>query len=932
MISFATPALLLSLIVLPAIWYLIRIVPPKPNEIIFPPLILLQSLKSAVQTPAHSPWWLTLLRLVLASLLIFALAGPSWNNKRILNGASGPVLLVMDVSWSTADEWETRLRIARDIIDEADQNSRHIALLTTAMQSPLQTGFAGAHKLINVLATLTPEPLPANRKAFAQLLATNTKREDPFSEIAWISDGHDDETQLDFENFDGNVHIWTARSTNPAITDVSNGAEGMKIEVTRATGQSKFDTTITGNDQDGRTIASTRIVLNQGQLTGTAILTIPLELRNEIASLSLKDQKTAGSLYLLDGRWSRRKAGILPGSQVREDQPLLSAAHYISNALAPVATLLSTNESEPYAAFLDMVENRPSLLLAPDMTDLSDALVEDLKVWISNGGTLVRFAGDATVSAPHDELMPVKLLGRSRTLGGALTWEQPRSFAGFEKHSPFAGLPVYSDIRIEKQILAEPGTYREEQIWARLDDGTPIVSGKLIGRGMLVFFHTSARPDWSNLSFSGTFVHMLQRLNAISRPATTSTRKNSSPGSNNQNVGDVALQARMVINNSGALISAKTATPPIRFSTFDTSRAGVDRPAGIYRAGHVTRSLNLFTNRNKPVAYFPDQTKKTKIITRAFSEEHGTDLRPIAYLSVLFMFFLDILALIYLAGGIHRWKTSSAVIAIIIFSTATVSLSPIPVTAQETLDIERALKATSKPHIAFVKTGNPDIDRISRSGLAGLSQLIAARTAMIPGSPMSVDPERDELAFFPLIYWPVYEGTTSLSKKAIRKVRYYMENGGTILFDTRDANAINSGNNTPAKLALRRLLEPLGIPALEPVRPNHVLTKSFYLLSTFPGRWSEGMLWTEAFEPASGNPVNPHSGDGVSPVLITNNDMAAAWAVDQSGRPLLPVETANPRQREWAYRAGINIVMYAFTGNYKGDQVHLPALLERLSQ
>ena len=73
-------------------------------------------------------------------------------------------------------------------------------------------------------------------------------------------------------------------------------------------------------------------------------------------------------------------------------------------------------------------------------------------------------------------------------------------------------------------------------------------------------------------------------------------------------------------------------------------------------------------------------------------------------------------------------------------------------------------------------------------------------------------------------------------------------------------------------------------------------------------------------------------GDGVSSILITSNDFAGAWAIRPDGQPMLPLMPGEPRQREFAFRAGANIVMYALTGNYKADQVHVPALLERLGQ
>ena len=74
------------------------------------------------------------------------------------------------------------------------------------------------------------------------------------------------------------------------------------------------------------------------------------------------------------------------------------------------------------------------------------------------------------------------------------------------------------------------------------------------------------------------------------------------------------------------------------------------------------------------------------------------------------------------------------------------------------------------------------------------------------------------------------------------------------------------------------------------------------------------------------------TGDGVSPIIITSNDFASAWAMDDNGNFLYSTVPADNLQREHAFRTGINIVMYMLTGNYKSDQVHIPALLERLGQ
>jgi hypothetical protein len=162
----------------------------------------------------------------------------------------------------------------------------------------------------------------------------------------------------------------------------------------------------------------------------------------------------------------------------------------------------------------------------------------------------------------------------------------------------------------------------------------------------------------------------------------------------------------------------------------------------------------------------------------------------------------------------------------------------------------------------------------------------------------------------------------------------FMHNGGTIVFDTRDALA-PEGVVSPEAQWLRKMLTGVDVPDLEPIPRDHVVTKTFYLLDSFVGRTENGKTWIEALPPVDPNdrtnrPVR--AGDSVSPIVITSNDLAGAWAAHEDGSPLYPLVPGGPRQREMALRAGVNLVMYALTGNYKADQVHARDLLERLAR
>jgi len=226
---------------------------------------------------------------------------------------------------------------------------------------------------------------------------------------------------------------------------------------------------------------------------------------------------------------------------------------------------------------------------------------------------------------------------------------------------------------------------------------------------------------------------------------------------------------------------------------------------------------------------------------------------------------------------------------------------------------------------------------MAQAGLKGLSETLFFRTSVEPAEPMAVDLETDELSFFPFLYWPITPDQPTPSDAAYAKLNDYLRTGGMILFDTRDADIARFGAASPNGRKLQELAAPLDVPALEPVPSDHVLTRTFYLLQDFPGRHTGGEVWVEAApadaELIEGMPFR-NLNDNVTPVVIGGNDWASAWAVDDRGSPLVPVGRgfSGERQREIAYRFGVNLVMHVLTGNYKSDQVHVPALLDRLGQ
>ena len=335
----------------------------------------------------------------------------------------------------------------------------------------------------------------------------------------------------------------------------------------------------------------------------------------------------------------------------------------------------------------------------------------------------------------------------------------------------------------------------------------------------------------------------------------------------------------------------------------DTVKASPSTPAGLYTRNGATRALNLDVSSTiTKLGPLPQADHRA-----TYGPPQRTQYAGSVLALALLLFVADTIASLWITGAGARLASLLPVLLLAFF-----------------IPHAEAQPAALQTTLAYVSTGDSETDTASERGLAGLSRMLRERTAVEPAEPQAIQIERDEQVFYPLIYWPVLPDAPELSAETAKKLDTYMKNGGMVLLDTRDANIALPGQTTPATEALRRILARLNVPALEPVPEGHVLTKSFYLLQNFPGRFDGAMVWAQSQASASA--------DNVSAILIGANDYAAAWAMDDSGLALYPVTPGGQTQREQAYRFGINVVMYALTGNYKADQVHVPDLLERLGQ
>lgn len=921
--SFAAPAVLYALLALPAIWWLLRLTPPRPRTETFPPTRLLLEISRSDETPSQTPWWLVPLRLLLAALLIVALAGPILRPTAEEAPGEGPILIVLDNGWAAAERFEAMRATALSIVRLAAKANRPIALVATAEAPGQIIAPTAPEEVIARIDALQPQPYAAGIDALLPQLGTIASTAG-FGGAAWLSDGlggPQAEALAAFlaRTIPGPIVVYDdPGAALIGLLPPASTAEALTAPVLRQDASLPATGLVIAEDLRGRAIAESQFAFGAGDVTATAAFDLPTELRNEIVRLRIAGEDTAGGVQLLDERFRRRTVGIVGGDAT--DQPLLSADYYLTRALAPFADVRTVG-GETGPAVASLIDAGVSAIILADIGTLPEDAEEGLQAWVEGGGTLIRFAGPR-LAASVPTLIPVGLRQGGRTLGGALSWEEPQPMGAIPWTSPFFGLVVPADVLVQRQVLAEPDVTLVERSWAVLADGTPLVTGGATGNGLLVLFHVTADTSWSSLPLSGVFVEMLRRVVAMSSGAADAAATEAT----------AALAPYRVLDGRGRFIEPGAAVQPIIGGALVTPDAA--HPPGLYGAEDAFRAVSLLS----ADATLPrlDATSLDGVELRPYPTAAPIELRPWLLVAAFLVLLFDALAVLWLGGALAARRVTK-VAATILAGLLVLPHAPDVMAQQTTLTPadQRAMAAANQTALAYVLTGNPENDSVSRSGLYGLSMILAQRTAFVPGEPVGLDLATDELAFYPLIYWRIAPEAPMPSPEAIGRLDEYMRNGGVVLFDTADqmqqAAATALGGATPAGQRLQDMLATLDLPALEPVPEEHVLTRSFYLLSTFPGRLTGGPLWVEATEtPVAGAEVRPGTTDGVSPILVTGNDFAAAWAVDERGAFLFP--TSNTTQRETAFRSGVNIVMYALTGNYKTDQVHIPALLERLGQ
>ncbi len=874
-LTFLAPVVLFGLLCLPIVWWILRISPPKPREQVFPPLRILEGVTAEEETPAGTPLWLLLFRLLMVALVAIALAQP------ILQSTQGQTqkrpAIFIDQSVFSAPIWDDIIDEAERIARVAQRNNLDVSLILSEGDT---LGYRPAREALETLKTLQPVNYVSTFNVENPALYEGA---DAFI----LSSGL---MTRDILGLPKDATIFSPDVQTVLLPgDIRETPQGFDADWFRPSNTSPLTHTIDALGAGGGVIASETIRFSPGADLASVSFVLPAQLRSRVARLRVSGVRSAASIKLLDDSFGRPLVGVLRAN-ADTSSPLLTEPFYAKQALLPFADVFEGDQDT-------LLSLQPSILVMPDSQRSDD---EAVRKFVEDGGILIRFAGPR-LAKRQDTLLPVRLRSGDRAIGGALAWESPQKLAPFSSDSPFAGLAIADDVTVSKQVMAEPGIETDVRTWARLEDGSPVVTSAPLGQGRIVLFHVTAGPSWSNLAISGLYVDMLQRILPLAKGRLIETTETAA---------DWTLDREL--DAFGRLQSPPPGLQTLDNTTFSTADATAETPPGTYRQGTRTRALPVIRDAaSVNDVELPNSTKSQK-----YGETSESSLMGRLLGFALLALALDALFALMASGRLSYLRPNRAVASILIVG---LMFAPDVFAQDET----RILEAATGLHLAYIETGDVRRDELSRTALEGLKEQLAGRTTIEPTGVHGVSPDADGLEMYPFLYWPVRRDTPALTPAERLKINAYMAASGTVIFDTGDEGdrVLRAGQPHPG---LQRVTEGLDIPRLVETPEDHVLTKAFYLLQVYPGRWANGPVYVQAGE------TGTSGRDGVSPVIIGSNDWAAGWAVTNLDGALVDLEKDIPRQREMSIRFGVNIAMYALSGNYKADQVHSAALVERL--
>lgn len=886
-----------AFISLPIIYFVLKSYPPLPTKYNFSSFFLLREIDMSAVTREKCPIWLLIFRLLLITLLIFFFSKPYLNKNPVAKNYESFVVL-SDKGWSIGSIWNDYKKIVENIAFEAEKAKKEVYFYDTTMkieQKPIK--FNNAKDILLFLDKNTPSPWQTDRENLRSILLKNDYFKN--SKVFFIF------SKFDSISFEKQKSILTLLRDNVPNLEIIAPVRNIKIIksykvfennnqiiIERFGNLDEENLEIRISTEQNLALYRKKFLFEKGKNNIIIEENFPLEVSNLFYKIEVIGSNHAGASYFLDDLSKKKNIGIYSEDFNYIEKPLLSPAYYINKALNKEHNIFLNNLEE-------ILKEKPSVIIFPKSKKLDRKNKKALISWLNNGGLLLKFASNRssyekdTFFNSHDYQPTI------RNIGGDLSWNKILSLKEMNEDNIFKNISLKDDIFLKKQLIFTNFSTKNLKILVALEDETPLISMKKVGRGKVLLFHFTANNDWSNIPMSNIFIEFLSKALLLSQYE----------NKNSMN----SLQIDSEINSFGTLEQSESLKTFENIYMLKKTKPSQNNLPGIYYNNEIIAALNLAGN-------LQSQSFREKIYSKYnmknYYKSNAFDLSGFILVIVMIMALVDILISSTIKNKLYFLKKLKNIV-----NTMSLLIILISFTFIYNTYSSEYLKNT---FLAYIKSSNEKRNEISKYGLEALKNTLIRRTSISPEGVVGLDVNADTFFYFPFIYWPVDNEIISISENAKNKIKNYLKTGGIILFDIINFDRNKSILESKSYIFVKEFLLSIGIEDLNYIRRDHTLSKSFYLLEKYPGRWDSKVILIDN--------TDLDLKDGVNSVIIGFNDWVGAWALDDNNYPMFPAVPGGERQREMAFRFGVNIIMYALTGNYKSDQIHSKSILNRMKR
>ncbi|MDC3091076.1 DUF4159 domain-containing protein [Rickettsiales bacterium] len=899
-ITITYPYAFLIFIFFPVFWKILRTLPLSPKLIKFPAIKIIANEQSIDQSPAKLSYPIVLLRLLILTFIIFAISQPIINKQ---DSSPKNYLIILDNSWISSTTWNKKIEDIKNLISTNESIKNKYSIITTTeydKNKVFKLFNKNSDEIKKILFSLKPLSWNPNYDLIRnELIGLDEK----FDSIYWFTEKVVNKQKISLIENIGERNLKVVASSETLIPPIlklrKRGDEEYEFEITHPLNIFSKGT-IDCYDLKKRLLYridyESESKKNEDKFITKVKATIPISIKNKIGFFQMSNQKSPVSVVLLSESNRKKNIGITRYGNQGIQSEFAGGNYYVKKAL-------EKNYNIWEGSLEKLLNEEIQIIFIDDLYTVKSNLESKLLTWISNGGTLIKFGGEKLANDISNESFNtindyLSLTGEIVDLNNKLSIKKTMKVSEIESLSPFYGLEISNEVEVKKYLQTRSNLSKDElDIWMKLENGTPLVSSFPYSKGRLIFFHLPLNNSWSNFSLSYSFLDILERI--VGQTKGINSKK------------DRFLKPYLTLGGFGDL--QKPSSQNLSLKNFNENKEikiNYFHPPGLYKDSDGIISLNMSNHLDQTFKLYKFDDN---YISEIIDTDKSKSLMPILLMISILLFMIETFITLFQRQLIIFDKKlllrRFIFLFIIIYSNFSIAAT------------DKYIPEYMENRIGYILSGNEQIDNLSENGLNVISRFVSAKTASIFDTPKSIALDKDNLYFYPLIYWPIISNLNEIKVEEKKKIESFIEDGGLLLIDCNIEKS-----SLEFSMCFRNIeffFRTMQISKFTLLNNKNPISKSFYLLNSFPGRRNNDVY--VAYN-------NSKSTDNAASIILGDNYWAEAWAKDEQNRYIFPLLENMENQRLLSLRFGLNLIIYALTGNYKTDQVHIPEILKRMDK